>query len=203
MAHTETGAEWPSTAAPHRTPSVVWYFSELHDGVPSPPLVTNFVHPWQLGTFLKQVFDGAEVVVSRDDPKVVDYELPGGVEFRGRIVGCTVADALAQARAVAMPRHERMWVQWSRGVHRAVPEPDATTPEPAPRPPREPATPRVARSTSAVTLAALCAEHKVEPKAVRVELRKAKMERPAAGWEFEANDPRIGQTIDIIKGMKQ
>lgn len=202
MSKTEPGVDWPPTSSPSQPPTVVWYFSQLIDGEPQPMMATGFRHRWQAGTFLRAVLVGSDKVVNGN---VVDYEFEAErVEFRGKLVGCTVDEALASARNVDIPRHEHQWVQWSRGVKRAAPPPIAATPpvNDAPDVPKPPSVPRVARSTSAITLAAMCAEHKVEPKAVRVELRRAKMERPEAGWEFEDGDPRIGQVLDIIKGMK-
>lgn len=197
MSKTEPEADWPSTSSPTAPPSAVWYFCEVVNNKANPGMATNFRHVWQLGTFLRRVFDGAELDIQGH---TVEYEI-GSLRFQGRIVGATVADALSAARNVTLPRHEIPWVHWSRGMVRAAPEPLAIATETAPKPPREPAVPRVARSTSAITLAALCATAKVEPKLVRVELRKAQITRPEAGWEFEPGDERIAQVEKIIKGM--
>ena len=221
--------EWPSVSAPSAPPSGVWYFGALVGDTVQEVYATNFRHTWQLGIFLRAVLDDTEYEIREGEfGEEVRYSVvterdhrgqPMSIKrFWGKINQQTFQEAFAAADKhgnMELPYNEEVWVRKSRGERTRShmswsvgSEPEvAPPPQPSDRPrepvaPREPREPRVARDPDALTVASIAATAGVDPKQVRMELRKRKVEKPAAGWEFADGDPRIAVVNDIIKGLK-
>jgi hypothetical protein len=143
------------------------------------------------------------------------------IRMRGRFGVKSYDEIMAVSEKFAdreIPYKISEWVRLSRGSaewqsmrdYDAKIEPKNMPVSPTPPPERpahaprvkNPSKPRAERTAGAVTLAVLCAGTGIEPRDVRVELRKQKVEKPPAGWEFDENDGRIFTVKKIIEALK-
>jgi hypothetical protein len=215
-------------SSPMAPPRAVWYFAPLVGDTPQDIYSTNFRTVWQLGVFLRQVFKDADYkVTGHRFGDEVQYSVaierdhrgePMSIRrFWGRINELTLEED--KHGHVDLPYHEEVWLRKSRGdfprSHVSYQAGDDPQPE-APKRERAPSTgdvttretraarePKSARNPDAITVGSMATAAGVDAKEIRGELRKRQVEKPAAGWEFVAGDPRIAIVEDIIKGLKK